>query len=118
MSKKYSDLAKTLVPVVKLLDNEEPASKQIIDALQGSHADFDPESFSPNRTANNTEQMVDTLAKMTDLLNQMLEASAKESKMQSKRFKTEVFLSIASILVALVASIASVWSLYLVLANV
>ncbi len=73
-------------------------------------ANVDSSNSAPNRTANSAEETV-------RLLQTMIEKTELESVAQHKRFVAEVWLSVASIVVASVAAFASVYALYLTLTS-
>lgn len=74
-------------------------------------ADINPDELAPNRTANSVEKTVELLQVMIDNMNR--EASA-----QHRRFVAEVWLSVGSIVVASIAAFASLYALYLTIANI
>lgn len=83
------------------------ASSINYDALRNA----DPDKFAPNRTARSAEEIVSLLQIMIDNLKC-------ESAAQHKRFVAEMWLSVASIVVASVAAFASAYALYLTLTSV
>ena len=105
MNNKYSDLAKDLIPVAKFLDSDDLRATPAVDALQHSIQNMDPESFAPNRTANNTEQML-------ELLKDMKNDFDKSEKIQKRNFIINLAVSIIGAIAALIAALPYVISLF------
>lgn len=67
--------------------------------------EIDYENLSPNRTANNTDRMVETL-------EEMQETAKKESVDQKKRSRIDRWISIAALIASVVAAAAALYPIF------